>query len=463
MINYFNFKRFGEQYLITNDFGYYMFVDDETIRKLAQDQIEPENYYRDELIEKGFLIVEDLEHFISEYSPYLRDMKRYCLSGTALHIFAVTNKCNLNCIYCQAHDTDSKMDGSMTLEIGKKAIDFAMQSPNKNLTFEFQGGEPLLNFKTVKEMILYANAINKDKLIEYTIVTNLLNMTEDKLNFLVDNHVQLCTSLDGCRLVHNHNRPQKNGQGSYDEVIQKIRYIQQKGIKVNAIQTTTRFSLDYPVEIIEQYREIGINNIFLRPLTPLGMANDCWQEVGYSPEDFLSFYKKAFNHILELNQSGIHFIESHASFFLKKIFYHCSDNYMELRSPCGASTGQMSYYYDGNVYTCDEGRMLAEMGDRSFWLGNVNENTFSDAIKSPTCMAVCKSSILEAIPGCSDCVYQPYCGVCPVINYSGTNDLYDAEKKKFRCTVYKGILDILFEIIEKENEELTTILYPWVH
>lgn len=462
MINYFNFKRFNDHYLITNDFGYYMFVDQDLMGKLIQDKIEPDNEYKDELIGKGFLIEESLEKFIVDHSFDLRNIKRYCFSGTALHIFAVTNKCNLNCVYCQAHDTDSKMDGSMTIETGKRAIDFAMQSPNKNLTFEFQGGEPLLNFDTVKEMIVYAQTINKDKQIEYTIVTNLLNMTEDKLDFLVDNHVQLCTSLDGNRIVHDHNRPLRNGRGSYDEVIQKIKYIQHRGGKINAIQTTTRFSLDYPTEIIDQYREIGINNIFLRPLTPLGMVNDCWQEVGYTAEAFLSFYKKALEYILKLNQSGIPFIESHASFFLKKILYRCSDNYMELRSPCGASTGQMSYYYDGNVYTCDEGRMLAEMGDCSFLLGNVNKNTFSDAIKSPTCMAVCKSSILEAIPGCSDCVYQPYCGVCPVIHYCGTNDLYAAEKKKYRCTVYQGILDILFEILEKENEELIEILYSWV-
>lgn len=91
-------------------------------------------------------------------------MKGYCLCGTALHIFAVTNKCNLNCIYCQAHSQSSSLNCSMTKETGRKAIDFALQSPNKSLTFEFQGGEPLLNFDVIKDMIDYSKTVNKDKI-----------------------------------------------------------------------------------------------------------------------------------------------------------------------------------------------------------------------------------------------------------------------------------------------------------
>lgn len=192
------------------------------------------------------------------------------------------------------------------------------------------------------------------------------------------------------------------------------------------------------------------------------MANDFWDAVGYTPAEFMKFYKQGFEYIMEINKKGTKFIELHASYFLKKILHNYSDNYMELRSPCGASVGQMSYYYDGNIYTCDEGRMLSEMGDNSFKIGNVNTDTYSQAICSSVCSTVCKSSIIESIPKCSDCVYQPYCGVCPVVNYAGTNDLYASNKKDFRCTVYKGIMDILFEIIDRGNEEDLAILYSWV-
>lgn len=440
MINYFNFQKMNDKFLITNDFGKYQFVNKETLNRLINNDIDSSMEEWKLLKENGFIIDGSIEKFIKLYTPWIQSMKGYCLSGTALHIFAVTNACNLDCVYCQAHDHHSTLDGMMSIEIGRKAIDFALQAPNKHITFEFQGGEPLLNFETVKDMILYSKKINKIKEIEYTIVTNLLNMTDDKLEFLVNNDVKICTSLDGNKIVHNHNRPCRNGNESYDTVLDKIKELQAKKININAIQTTTRFSLQYPKEIIDEYKNLNINNIFLRPLTPLGMANDFWDAVGYTPAEFMKFYKQGFEYIMEINKKGTKFIELHASYFLKKILHNYSDNYMELRSPCGASVGQMSYYYDGNIYTCDEGRMLSEMGDNSFKIGNVNTDTYSQAICSSVCSTVCKSSIIESIPKCSDCVYQPYCGVCPVVNYAGTNDLYASNKKDFRCTVYKGII-----------------------
>ena len=136
---------------------------------------------------------------------------------------------------------------------------------------------------------------------------------------------------------------------------------------------------------------------------------------------------------------------------------------MELRSPCGAGIGQMSYYWDGNVYTCDEGRMLAEMGDRSFLLGNVWNSDFHSLVNSPVCRAVCKASVVESLPKCSDCVYQPYCGDCPVVNYAYDKDLYSDEGRLFRCKVYKGILDILFEVIHENDERKMKVLYSWIN
>lgn len=463
MINYFNFEKRHGKYLLTNDFGKYQFVSENTFHELINNAVTEENEEKLALIENGFFYETSTESFVKKNSPWIHSMKGYCMCGTALHIFAVTNKCNLNCLYCQAHSQSSELEYSMDKDTGRKVIDFALQSPNKSLTFEFQGGEPLLNFDVIKDMIDYSKAVNVDKSIEYTIVTNLLNMTEDKLQYLIDNEVHICTSLDGPKIVHDNNRPCCNGKGSYDLVVSKIKEFKSRGININAIQTTTNVSLKYPKEIIDQYIEIGINNIFLRPLTPLGMADYSWKTVGYTSEEFMRFYKEAFEYIMELNMSGTYFSELHASYFLKKILCNYSDNYMELRSPCGAGVGQMSYYYDGNVYTCDEGRMLSEMGDKSFLLGNVYTDSYNDAVLSPVCTAVCKASIVETLPKCSQCVYQPYCGVCPVVNYASTNSLYDRNDKDFRCLVYKGIMDIIFDILEENDEKKIEVLKSWIN
>ena len=466
MINFFNFKKLSDGYLLTNDFGEFAFVNDDTYKKIICNGVKETDDCYDQLVKRGFIIKEPLESFLKEGMERLRSMKSYCFSGTSLHIFAVTNMCNLNCIYCQAHSNESRLDGKMTIEAGRKAIEIAMSSPSMGVTFEFQGGEPLLNFEVIKDMIEYSKSLNRNlnKEIEYTIVTNLTLINDEIIQYLVENNVGICTSLDGPPIVHNHNRPFRNQyKGSYEKVIEKIKYLQKKGIIVNAIQTTTNKSLKYAKDIVEQYLELNINSVFLRPLTPLGLAESSWDKVGYSAEDFLTFYKTAFSYIMELNKNGIRFIEAHASYFLRKILMGYSVNYMELRSPCEATLGQMSYYYNGDVFTCDEGRMMYEMGDDSFKLGNVFENNYSDLVESPICKTLCKASIIEGLPKCVDCVFQPYCGTCPVVNYSSTLDLYSKNNMDYRCQVYKGILELLFEIIKREDSQEMEILYSWIN
>ena len=136
-------------------------------------------------------------------------------------------------------------------------------------------------------------------------------------------------------------------------------------------------------------------------------------------------------------------------------------NYMELRSPCGAGVGQLAYYPDGKVFTCDEGRMVYEMGDAAFCLGDVRDNVYSEMIGSGVCRTVCSSSILETVPSCCDCVYQPYCGTCPVVNYASGQDVFEKEPRSYRCRLYSGMLDYLFDILSGDDEQAAAILRSW--
>lgn len=464
MNNHFNFMWRNGEVLITNDFGDYAFLSKSEFRELVTNKVHKGSGLYDLLSERGFVTDEDPNVFINRRINDLRKIKGYLFSATALHIFAVTNQCNQNCVYCQAKAPGSVLNGVMSIDVGKKAIEVAMQSPSHNLTFEFQGGEPLLNFNLVKEMILYSKELNDtaNRNLEYTIVTNLVALTKEQLQFLLDNKVSICTSLDGCEEVHNHNRKLRSGADTYRIVKDKIRYIQSRGISVGAIETTTRFSLNYPNEIVDEYCSTGITGIFIRPLTPLGFAKSYWEEIGYSAEEFIDFYKKAFMHILEINKKGIHFPEIHATYFLRKMLHGDADNYMELRSPCGAGIGQMSYYYNGNVYTCDEGRMLGESGNDTFLLGNVLSDSYDEMVDKKTCRATCAASVIESLPNCCDCAYHPYCGVCPVVAYSSGDDIFPREPFDFRCKTYKGILDILFDLLQKEDPEVMHILNSWI-
>ena len=153
--------------------------------------------------------------------------------------------------------------------------------------------------------------------------------------------------------------------------------------------------------------------------------------------------------------------EVHASLLLNKIFGG-SVNYMDLRSPCGAGVGQLAYYSDGNIFTCDEGRMLYEMGDDTFCLGNVFNCSYNDLVSSGICKTVCASSVLESIPSCTDCVYQPYCGSCPVVNYALEKDVIEKYPRGYRCGIYSGILDCIFDILKEEDADDINILKSWI-
>ncbi|WP_324822948.1 His-Xaa-Ser system radical SAM maturase HxsB [Sinanaerobacter sp. ZZT-01] len=461
MLNYFNFKKIGSQYLITNDTGKYQFLSEEVFAAFLQEKSLPEEIYHE--LKDNFFLYDEHEHVFSEkIKYYIRDNKNYLFSATSLHIFVLTNVCNMSCVYCQAKDDTKSVPHRMSKEVAEKSVDIALSSPSRYLGFEFQGGEPLTNFEVLKHIINYTEKRKKGKNISYSLVTNLSLLTQEILDFLIEHHVNISTSLDGAKALHNKNRSFQNGGDTFDTVIEKIKKIQEENYEVGAIQTTTRASLGCAKEIIDIYVSCKQTSIFIRPLTRLGTADRAWDKVGYTAEEFLAFYEECLRYIIRLNQEGTDICERHAVIFLKKILDGFSENYMELRSPCGAAIGQMAYFYDGSVFTCDEGRMLYEMGNPAFQLGSVFEHTYDDLIQSPTCKTVCVASLLEGQLNCCDCVYQPYCGTCPVINLAQENDLFFKSAQSFRCKVYGGMLDCIFSILQENKPEERKVFYKWL-
>jgi His-Xaa-Ser system radical SAM maturase HxsB len=277
---------------------------------------------------------------------------------------------------------------------------------------------------------------------------------------MVEHKFGVSTSIDGPEYVHDQNRPFKNGCGTFQTAVASIKKIQARGIRVGAIQTTTRTSLKYPREIVRAYKDLGFDSIFIRPLTPLGKATLNWENIGYTPEEYLAFYREVIDELVKINQYERFMKEDHSSILISRIEGKFV-NYMELRSPCGASIGQLAYYADGDIFTCDEGRMLHEMGDHTFRLGNVVTSSYSDIINNGVCRTVCASSILETIPNCCDCVYQPYCGTCPVVNYAKSCDIIEKAPRGYRCKIYAGMLDFLFEKFLNGDQKTMDVLRAW--
>ncbi|MBQ3626680.1 MAG: His-Xaa-Ser system radical SAM maturase HxsB [Synergistaceae bacterium] len=463
-ISHYNWIYHDKQILITNDIGRYCFLTENEFSDFIDRKISQDINIFNILKEKGFIYY-DKDSYISEFKYDMAGMKRCLTTGTNLVILALTNLCNQRCVYCQAGKAHTEQ---MPLEVCRKAVDIAVQSPVSHMTIEFQGGEPTLNPEALRFTVPYARQIFAEhgKHVEFAIVSNMTNPDPELLRWLIEQDVSISTSLDGNRAIHEYNRPLASNKSSYDawrsgiKLYKKLCLESGKKPSINAIQTTTRKSLKFYKEIIDEYVFNGMNHIYLRPLTPLGCALEHWDIIGYSPEEYLEFYCRALDEMIKRCIHGNYITEASASIYLRRILNGEPSAHTEFRSPCGAAVGQIAVNYDGNIYTCDEGRMLANMGDDIFKLGTI-ENSYIELLKSPAAHAVCTASCIEALPLCCGCVYSPYCSVCPVINYAFEHDLISRDEHNYKCVIAKGILEYLFKIIKRNDPAEIDILKLW--
>ena len=275
----------------------------------------------------------------------------------------------------------------------------------------------------------------------------------------------ICTSIDGPEEVFNENRKSLSHKNGYKHTIKWFKKIQKKyfhrvAFRPNALATITKFSLPYYKEIINEYMRLGLEGVHLRPLNPFGLARKTWKQIEYTTSEFMDFYKKSLDYIITKNLNGKFFYERTARIFLTKILSNSDPNYFEIRSPCGAGIGQLAYNYNGDVYTCDEGRMVSRMGDEAFKIGNVADSTYKDFITSDPVKAICVASTLDILPGCSVCVFKPYCGVCPIYNYIEEKNIFSQMPNNGKCKINMAILDYLFDKLR--NPKIKKIFKRWV-
>jgi len=459
-LGFFRFKKLGKDYLLTNDIGNYLFLKPEEFKKFLEGKLNKENKIYKQLKEKYFLAGEfNTEDLAGKYAQ----KNSFLIEGPSLHIIITTLRCNFKCCYCQASSKSENSGGyDMDKETAKKAVDIAFSSPNKYLAIEFQGGEPLLNYEVVKFIVEYSRGKEKKekKDLQIRLVSNFSLLDEKKLKFFFDHKVYLCTSLDGPEKLHNKNRPWPKGN-SYQAATKYLKkamkmfrekeragYLSMPG----ALVTLSRDSLKYPYKIVDEYLKWGFESIFFRPTTRLGIAGKLWEKIGYSAEEYLNFYKKALNYIIEINKKGKFFYEQNALVMLHKIFSSKDPGMLDLRSPCGAGIGQMVYNYNGKIYTCDEGRMVAEMGDEAFLIGKINKNKYQKILSHQAVKTLVTASCLDNNI-CDLCVYKPYCGVCPVRSYAEEGNLFPEMPCNDRCRINKGILDFIFEKLKDKKTE----------
>jgi uncharacterized protein len=464
-----SFRPIADRVLVTNEGGAHLLLSAQDFELLATGKLESASPTYGALAQRGFIASAIDRHAQAEAQAARRPFLDF---GPNLHIVVLTLRCNETCAYC--HASRAPADAShtdMSRETADRVLALIFGTTSPDITIEFQGGEPLLHFELLKHMVTRAKEINVEagKRLQFAMVSNLAPLDDEKLAFLLEHRVQICTSIDGPQPLHDKQRVLP-GASAFEAAAQWIKRINEgyaaQGLDpllyhVEALLTTTRPSLPQARAIVDAYVELGCHAMFLRPLDPFGLAARSSAALAVEPREFLRFYSEAVDYMLELNRRGVQVLERYASIFLTKILKGTDPNYLDIRSPCGAGIGQLAYNYDGRIFTCDEGRMLAEMGDDTFALGEAATSSYRQLVSHDTVCSMVMASNIDVSPDCVSCVYRPYCGLCPAYNYATQGTLHGRMRDNKLCAVYKGIMDYLFGKLAQGESETTEILTRW--
>lgn len=463
----FNFKYIDNIVLLVNQAGEHLYLTKEHFHAFTMDKLSPNDETYKMLKAKHFLTISsELNQVIEMLATKLRTRKEYLADFTSLHMIVITLRCNCLCKYCHASSVDiNNKKYDMSWDTAKKTIDMIFQSPSKDIKIEYQGGEPLLNWNILKQSVLYAEFLNKlaKKTVGFVICTNLMDITDEQIDFCNKHNIEISTSLDGTKELHDCNRQSRIYPSSYDSFIRNSKRVNAKLGENGAspLLTITQTNLHKLHEVVDEYIRQGYNAIFLRALNPYGNAVQNKSELGYSTEEFVEAYKDTLKYIIDLNRQGIEFTECFTALLLSRILTPFSTGFVDLQSPSGAGISGAIYNYDGKIYPADEARMLARMGDDYFCMGTVRD-TYQKVFGGQIIRNIVYNSCVETMPVCSECVYQQYCGADVIRNYLETKDLMGYRLNSGFCKKNRLILDHIFTLLRTDDEQMLDIFWSWI-
>jgi His-Xaa-Ser system radical SAM maturase HxsB len=453
-----------DRHVLTNLAGEHLVVPKETTERLVRHRLATDDPVYDELKSLHFLMDGDgrvaLELLAAKYRTKQSALPRF----TSLFMFVTTLRCEHTCQYCQvSRQSEDRAAYDMTFETADRAVDFMFCSPSASLKVEFQGGESLLNFPVVRHVVERANARNagEGRDLAFVVASNLAGLTDDHLAFCRAYDVSLSTSLDGPRGLHNRNRP-KPGRDSYERAVAGIARARAAlgHDRVAALMTTTAASLGQPRAIVDEYVRHGFTSIFLRPVSPYGFAVRTGVADEYTIGQWLEFYRSALAYIVELNLRGTPLVEEYSALVLRRMLTPFPTGYVDLQSPAGIGIAGLVFNYDGDVYASDESRMLAEMGDKTFRLGNLGRDSYGQIMGSDALLAPLRASMTEGVPMCSDCGFQPWCGSDPVGHYRGGGDFVGFKPTSDFCRKNMSVMRHLVGLLE-DDPAAAAVLRSW--
>ena len=361
------------------------------------------------------------------------------VKALCLHI---AHTCNLNCSYCFASQGKySGERGIMSLEVGKRALDFLIENSGErhNLEVDFFGGEPLMNFDVVKELVAYARSIEKkyNKNFRFTLTTNGMLIDDEVIEFANRECVNVVLSLDGRKEIHDRFRVDYAGRGSFDTIVPKFqRLVEARGGRDYYMRGTfTHANPDF-LEDIKVMLDLGFTELSMEPV--VCAPGDPAELTAEDREIVKDQYEKLAELMLKRRREGRPFTFYHYMIDLKG-----GPCIYKRISGCGSGTEYMAVTPWGDLYPCHQ-----FVGDEKYKLGNIFEGVKNtDAQKEFACCNV------YAREKCRDCWARLYCsGGCAANAYHATGSVTgvyepgcDLFKKRMECAIMLAISQELEE------------------
>ena len=398
----------------------------------------------DSLIEKGMLFTED------NFKGQSLDLKKRdsVIKALCLH---VAHTCNLNCEYCFAGQ--GKYHGEdvlMSFEVGKQALDFLVKNSGtrKNLEVDFFGGEPLVNFDVVKQLVKYARSIEKEvgKHFRFTLTTNGVLLDDDVIDFLNKEMNNVVLSLDGRKEVNDAKRKTLNGQGSYDIIVPKFQnFVKKRGDKEYYMRGTfTRNNLDFTNDIFHMldlgFKELSIEPVVSKPDTDYALREE---DLSLIYEQYEILAKEMIKRRREKNPF---------TFYHYMIDLSGGPCIYKRITGCGSGTEYLAVTPNGDFYPCHQ-----FVGDKNFLMGNVKDGITNTKLRDE--FKLCN---VYSRKECENCWAKLYCsGGCAANSFHTTgsiNGVYEYGcklfKKRIECAIMVKIAEAMDEMEEEEKNTI---------
>lgn len=393
-----------------------------------------------ELTESGSLFTKDT------YKDGVIDFKKRqtVVKALCLHI---AHDCNLACEYCFAGEGEYKGDRSlMSYEVGKKALDFlvANSGQRRNLEVDFFGGEPLMNFEVVKQLVAYGRELekNNDKHFRFTLTTNGVLLNDEIIEFANKEMDNIVLSCDGRKCVHDRMRPFKNGTGSYDYIINSFKKVakSRNQSKYYIRGTFTHYNLDFVKDVLsmadEGFEQISVEPVVADPNEPYAIKEEDIPTI-------CKGYDELAVEMIKRKKEGKWF-----NFFHYMIDLSGGPCVYKRLSGCGSGTEYLAVTPWGDLYPCHQ-----FVGEEKFCLGNVDEG-----IVKTDMVDEFKLCNVYAKEECRNCFAKFYCsGGCAANAYNCHGDINkpyeigcELQRKRVECAI---MLKAAYEDIEETKED----------